>query len=126
MVNDEIIDYVKDNNIEKVKEFVAVGLDVRMINKSLTIASLFGHIELVRLMLEHGADVNTLDFNDDTPLSFATMYGYVDVVRLLLEYNPDINKNRSLLVDPLRYSCYHRHVEIVKLLVDHGAKFNVR
>jgi len=44
-----------------------------------------GHVDVVRLLLEKGADVAVANSNGWTPLNLAASNGYIDVVRLLLE-----------------------------------------
>jgi ankyrin repeat protein len=44
-----------------------------------------GHAELVRVLLEHGADVNVQDKIGSTPFQMATSMRYVEVIRILLD-----------------------------------------
>jgi len=48
--------------------------------------------EIVRLLLEHGADVDATAPNGTTPLMMAAQYGSEDSVRLLLEHGADPNR----------------------------------
>jgi len=45
-----------------------------------------GHLDVVKLLLEHGADPNVKDNAGNTPLHNAARRGRLDVVKLLLEY----------------------------------------
>lgn len=49
---------------------------------ALHVAAFYGHEELVRYLLKHGADVLAVDFNDKTPLdivcTYASPFGYYD------------------------------------------------
>src|SRR5712691_9403969 len=52
----------------------------------LHLTSRAGHIDLVRLLIEHGADVAAQSKNGMTPLHEASEAGHVDVARLLIEH----------------------------------------
>jgi ankyrin repeat protein len=45
----------------------------------------------VRLLIEHGADVNSQDGNQKIPLHLASSSGSPETVRVLIEHRADIN-----------------------------------
>jgi ankyrin repeat protein len=47
-----------------------------------------GRTEVVRLLLEHGADVNARDEYGNTPSQLGSRHGYPEIVELLFEYRP--------------------------------------
>ena len=53
------------------------------------IAAYFGHVEIVKLLLERGANPNAKNNIGRTPLHYAAQEGCVDVVRVLLERGAD-------------------------------------
>ena len=62
----------------------------------LYVAAWKGHVSVVRLLLEHGADINrsmhNMSWNSGaTPLSMAAAYGRAEVVQLLAEAGADID-----------------------------------
>lgn len=56
----------------------------------LHLAAYFGHISVVKALLENGADVNARNGMGDTPLHRAAFTGRADVVTLLIQYNTDV------------------------------------
>ncbi|MCC7123683.1 MAG: ankyrin repeat domain-containing protein [Acidobacteria bacterium] len=55
-------------------------------------ASRSGHIDVVRLLIDHGADPNAREAGDDTlPLHWAAAQGHLDVVRALVEAGSDVH-----------------------------------
>ena len=52
---------------------------------ALHVASLEGHSEAVKLLLEAGAEVDAEDDNGQTPLSWAAENGHSEAVKLLQE-----------------------------------------
>ena len=49
-----------------------------------------GHVEIVRLLLQNGADVNAKDRWDGTPLHWAASEGHIDILHLLVENGVDL------------------------------------
>jgi ankyrin repeat protein len=53
-------------------------------------ASSIGHVEVVKLLLEKGADMTAADNEGWTPLNSASLDGHIEVVKLLLEKGADV------------------------------------
>jgi ankyrin repeat protein len=48
-----------------------------------------GHVEVVRMILERGADPTVQDKDGRTPFHLASLEGHVEVVRMILERGAD-------------------------------------
>ncbi len=77
---------------------------------------------IVRLLLEHGANVNALTKGGLTPLHLASQSGVPEVVRLLLEHGADIEAKQARGKTVLQDAAERGHDEVAKLLREHGAK----
>ena len=80
---------------------------------------------MVKLFLEHGADVNIASHKiDNTPIMIASVKGYTDIVQLLIEKsNPDMTILNGYGGTALIPACERGHVDVVKLLLE---KTNVK
>ena len=56
-----------------------------------------GHTDIVKLLIENGADVNEKNALGWTPLGSAAYFGYTDVVKLLIEKGADIDVSLARL-----------------------------
>ncbi|KAJ7813914.1 ankyrin repeat-containing domain protein [Mycena leptocephala] len=87
-------------------------------------ASIGGHTEVVKLLVEHGADVNTIDTDYDTALHYASTHGRKDVVKVLVQHGIHGNAMNKTNQTTLHMASINGHTEVVKLLVEHGADLN--
>ena len=62
--------------------------------KPLHIVSASGNSELLLLLLEHEADINSRDSQGATPLHLASLKGHLPIVRTLLEFGAKINPRK--------------------------------
>lgn len=92
--------------------------------------AIIGDLKAVRLMLDHGADVNAFDGFGKTPLMYAAISDVlpVDVVKLLIERGADVNaidrrtKAGDAGLTVLDIAKLNGNTPIVALLVKSGAK----
>jgi outer membrane protein assembly factor BamB len=87
---EEFWNAVRKGDLEKVKTFLAAGIDVNTKNRygatALSFAADKGYVEIAKLLIEKGADVNVTDtFYKSTPLAWATFNNHPEMVILLLE-----------------------------------------
>jgi ankyrin repeat protein len=80
IIDEDFIETTKENNLLEVRRFFSVGADVNAKNNnsetSLIEAIYRGHVQLVKELLEHGADIEAKGLFDWTPLHNAAMNGY--------------------------------------------------
>jgi len=86
---DALWNAARSGDLETIKKLVAAGIDVNAKTKynatALAYACDKGHVELVRYLLEQGAEVNTTDsFYEATPINWASMGEHAEVIGLLL------------------------------------------
>ncbi len=89
-----------------------------------------GDLELVRSLVERGADPKAGDENDWTPLEEAARNGHLEVVRFLVEHGARLRPvapGSTLLPGstPLHEAALGGHLDVVSFLVEHGADPNV-
>lgn len=91
----------------------------------LWMASSHGHSDIVKLLLEAGADVNVTNRNRMTALYMAVLGNHADVVEVLAAHQADVNMaDRAVGYTPLYLASKRGQVEIAKLLLQAGADVN--
>ena len=114
---------------EKISElFIEAGVDVNaqsIGNTPLAFAAERNNLEITKLLIENGADVNKKNDLGSAPLHYATRYNNLEMVKLLVKNGADVNQISSLDDNvPLEYAIYNDNSEMAKFLVEAGADVN--
>jgi ankyrin repeat protein len=78
-------------------------------------------VDIVRRLVEHGADPNICDDDDSTALHQASSNGSLEAARLLLSYGAKVDGKDNKGRTPLQAATSNGHDDITKLLLEHGA-----
>ena len=117
--------------MEEVKRFLEAGEDLnakgtREEPNPLTAAALGGQCEVVKLLLERGANIETKDSQGETPLIKAAATGQADVIKLLLAKGAKVNARNVHRRSAICEAAYWGHADAVRALADGGADINAR
>jgi ankyrin repeat protein len=77
---------------------------------------------IAKLLIEHGADVNSTQADDFTPLHEAAQNGLLEITQLLLDRSAHVNAKLSNGKTPLTLAIEQHHVEVEELLRRYGAE----
>ncbi len=86
-------------------------------------ASCKGQVDLARLLLEHGAEINLKCNKGRTPLHWGTEHEAI--VRLLLEeegVNVNVQDHEGML--PLHFATTNGQMDVAQLLLEHGIQLH--
>lgn len=131
--------HIKNNNIDSVEIYIEQGMNVNtrfyhIINDltPLMVASDYGHLEIVRLLVENGAKINKKSDNWDlqnrkwTALMFASAEGYTDIVKYLHKHGAKINIKNDWGGTALMIASKYGQKDIVEYLCNNEAKINLQ
>ncbi|HEY6768909.1 MAG TPA: ankyrin repeat domain-containing protein [Candidatus Sulfotelmatobacter sp.] len=92
------------------------------------LASTFGHLEVVKLLLSHGADINAIATNGTgyTALTGAISQRHSEIALLLLAHGARADHHYGPGWTPLHHAAMDGDLEVATMLLDHGAELNAR
>jgi uncharacterized protein len=94
----------------------------------LGLASFFGHLSLVKLLLDKGANPNIASNNQFkvAPIHSVCASSHFDITELLIRHGADINAKQMKGVTPLHSTAHNGQTKLSKLLIDNGADINAK
>jgi ankyrin repeat protein len=138
----EFINASEEGDCETVVRLLEIGIDVncRAEGKTSDIvggtalmwASLFGHTEIVHLLINAGAALDMQDEEGRTALMQAGMEYHIDIVQLLITNGANINiqdkYGHTALLSTINMHSFmgSNFTKIIRLLITNGAKLNLQ
>ncbi len=119
----------RERQVALAQRLIALGADVN--GRPNTIAplnavSIKGDIELITLLLKHGADVNAGHMQGITPLQDAcSAFAPPETLQLLIDAGANVNQYDHEGNNPLIVACLFNQREKVAILLQHGADANI-
>ncbi len=122
---------VESNEVAMMKRLLDIGVNPSgMENRSdsnfpLFMASMRGHTEAVKLLIDAGACVDASNENGVTSLFVAVQNDHIEVVKILIDATADVNQGRTTdNASPLYIAVQNDKKNMVQLLLEHGAHNN--
>ncbi|MBX7057207.1 MAG: ankyrin repeat domain-containing protein [Leptospirales bacterium] len=132
---ERILSAAKQGDLPTVRKAIERGFDVntriRGHESLLDTAAMNGHVELVRYLLESGANPNVADRGGWTALHFGVNCTEGEretreIVSLLLQRGANVNAQDSTGFTPLMYAATKMDGELVRMLLRGGADPNIK
>ena len=122
-----LINACKTGNLEKVKELIKYGFGLYTFNKyksPLTIACKYNQINVLKLLIENGADINC---DNRVGFVYACKNGYTEIVELLINNGIDVKFDEYIVRQIFQngkcssasvVNTTYGYIKIVKILID--------
>ena len=120
--DNETVNQLLDKNPEFINSFSSDGFT------PLGLASFFGHLSVVKFLLDKGSNPNIASNNQFkvTPIHSACAISRFDITELLIENGADVNAKQMQGVTPLHSAAHNGQTKLSKLLIDNGADINAK
>ncbi|WP_428047156.1 ankyrin repeat domain-containing protein [Candidatus Proelusimicrobium excrementi] len=131
--DDILLSAVFFGDLDSVKVLIENGADITFERKTetgssgpaLILASLSGHLPVVRYLAESGADLDIQNSFGETALMLAAAKGHYDVVDFLIQAGADINKQKNVGTTAVKFAAGSGNTEILEALIKAGADINI-
>ncbi|CAF1065091.1 unnamed protein product [Didymodactylos carnosus] len=139
LLRDAIVQHAPHKDIEMIlnAKNLCINGSIRRGLRPLHYAVFENDIESVRLIIEHGSDVNVLDEAGYSPLHLAAKYGFIDIIHMLVENACIVNFHKQddltvnlvkhysdVLIEPLSLALENSHIDCARYLLCSGADPN--
>ncbi len=110
------------NGLKLVCSCVRAYLDGKERELTLHAVAEAGVVDLLKLLIQKGSNVNAINESGSTPLTFASQNGHVEVVKTLLASGAKVDAAEKAGWTSLMFASQNGHAEVVKALLASDAK----
>jgi hypothetical protein len=103
-----------------------IGSDENLKDSALYIASCYGHLFIVQLLIEKGANLTAQGGYYGTALQAAACEGHNSMVQLLINEGADVDAQGGHFGTALQAAAYKGNISVVQLLIEKGAYVNAQ
>jgi ankyrin repeat protein len=124
----DIHHYCRISNLIELQALIALGHNINKKHNGWTplhTASSYGNLEVVKLLISHGADINEKNNCGRTPLHSASCNGHLEIVKELISCGASIEKDNYGETPLHRIMRISNRLEIMKKLIDAGTRVNL-
>ena len=117
-----LMDASKKGDLKRVEK-LAKKKAIRAVHQGYTallLASMYGRLEVVKLLCHEGADVNAKDMFGNTPLAFAAADGNMEMMTVLCDWGADLHSRDDMESSALVTAMKNEEYDAVKLLYSWG------
>ncbi|VDM16744.1 unnamed protein product [Hydatigera taeniaeformis] len=124
----EIVQYLVDECGADMEQVGTVHFDGEAVEgvTPLWCAAAANYLEIVRFLVERGADVNRTTITNSTALRAACFDGHEAIVRYLVEQGANVETPNRHEHTCLMIACFRGHERVVRYLLSKGARVNRR
>ena len=129
--NIRLVDIISDCSIQELKKILKTDIDIDETDSDgrspLNYACRLGLKSKVKILIQHGANVNSKDLYSDTPLHWSCLFPNYEIIKFLIINGADINAKNYIGNTPINIiSKYDDYEKTIKLFIEHGSNlFNI-
>ena len=91
-----LLEAVKELDVETTRQMLAQGADPNVAfeptqQTPLLLAALLGNMEIMRMLIDKGADINHVDNGGFTALTYAAKEGHYDIAKMLVDLGAELD-----------------------------------
>lgn len=106
-----------------IKNGARVNIKDKCLGKTpLHVGSEEGHVEVIEILLDFGADIDDCDDNCRTAINIAAYQGCIETVRFLFDRNANVEIGETVFgAKPLHVAAFRDSVDVLEFFLDQGA-----
>lgn len=125
LLKKQFLSAAEGGDIELIKSLIGQGVDINAKDNknewtALHIASSFGHLNVVEYLVEQGALIDLVDYQEFTSLLHAALSGKILILEYLINQGANINSIDNMGRSALHLAALTGELDVVSYLVEKG------